>query len=177
MIKFTNNASGTLAVSLGTTDTAISLSAGHGALFPSLVAGDYFYATLADASNNLEVVKVTARATDQLTVVRAQDGTVARSFSAGDTIQQRISAAALMELIAQNLTADDIATKLGYTPASTTGDNATGTWAIGISGRAANADNADLAADATKWGGATKTVSTAAPSGGVDGDIWFQLET
>lgn len=27
---------------------------------------------------------------------------------------------------------------------------------------------------ATKWNGASKTVSTAAPSGGVDGDIWLQ---
>lgn len=30
------------------------------------------------------------------------------------------------------------------------------------------------AANALKWGGANKTVSTAAPSGGADGDIWFQ---
>lgn len=32
------------------------------------------------------------------------------------------------------------------------------------------------AVDATKWNGATKYVSTAAPSGGVDGDIWFERE-
>ncbi len=30
--------------------------------------------------------------------------------------------------------------------------------------------------DAPKWGGSTKTVSTAAPSGGSDGDIWFERE-
>lgn len=30
------------------------------------------------------------------------------------------------------------------------------------------------AADSTKWNGAAKTVSTAAPSGGANGDIWFQ---
>ena len=30
------------------------------------------------------------------------------------------------------------------------------------------------AADSTKWNGAAKTVSSAAPSGGADGDVWFQ---
>ena len=30
------------------------------------------------------------------------------------------------------------------------------------------------ASSATKWNGAAKTVSTAAPSGGANGDIWFQ---
>ena len=30
------------------------------------------------------------------------------------------------------------------------------------------------ASDAAKWNGATKTVSSAAPSGGQDGDVWFQ---
>lgn len=30
------------------------------------------------------------------------------------------------------------------------------------------------AADSTKWNGAAKTVSSAEPSGGADGDIWFQ---
>ncbi|MBT8004860.1 MAG: hypothetical protein HN578_18275, partial [Rhodospirillales bacterium] len=30
--------------------------------------------------------------------------------------------------------------------------------------------------DAELWDGATKTISTGAPSGGVDGDIWFQYD-
>lgn len=33
--------------------------------------------------------------------------------------------------------------------------------------------DAATVANATKWAGANKTVSTAAPSGGVDGDIWI----
>ena len=33
---------------------------------------------------------------------------------------------------------------------------------------------ASTAGTATKWNGANKTISTAAPSGGVNGDIWFQ---
>lgn len=39
---------------------------------------------------------------------------------------------------------------------------------------ATNAVNATNATTATKWSGATKYVSTAAASGGVSGDIWFQ---
>lgn len=39
---------------------------------------------------------------------------------------------------------------------------------------ATNAVNATKATTATKWSGATKYVSTAAASGGVNGDIWFQ---
>lgn len=34
----------------------------------------------------------------------------------------------------------------------------------------------DNAVSATKWGGSTKYVSTSTPSGGVDGDIWFERE-
>ena len=33
------------------------------------------------------------------------------------------------------------------------------------------------AVNSTEWAGAAQTVSTAAPSGGSDGDIWFQRET
>lgn len=88
-IKHANNATATLASGIGTGDTAISLTAGHGARFPTLGTTDYFYGTLADASNNLEIVKVTARAGDSLTVVRAQDGTSAKAYSAGDKFELR----------------------------------------------------------------------------------------
>lgn len=37
-------------------------------------------------------------------------------------------------------------------------------------------DGSGNALDSVKWGGASKTVSTSAPSGGADGDIWFQRE-
>lgn len=93
-VKFTNNAFSTLASSINSSVTTISLAAGTGGRFPSLSAGDVFYATLVDSSNNLEIVKVTARSTDTLTVVRAQDDTTARSFSAGDRIELRPVAAA-----------------------------------------------------------------------------------
>lgn len=89
MLKLTNNATATLASGIGTGDLSIALTAGHGARFPTLGASDYFYATLIDASNNLEVIKVTARSTDTLTVVRAQDNTSAKVYSAGDKLELR----------------------------------------------------------------------------------------
>ena len=74
-IKVTNNAYGVLNASITNSSTTIVLNAGEGARFPTLSTGDYFYATLIDTSNNLEIVKVTARSTDTMTVVRGQDGT------------------------------------------------------------------------------------------------------
>ena len=98
-VKFSNNASGTLASSITTSSTTITLTTGQGSLFPALAAGEFFYATLVDSSNNLEIVKVTGRATDVLTVVRAQDNTGARSFIGGDRFELRPVAAAMVSLL------------------------------------------------------------------------------
>lgn len=98
-IKFTNFAHSLLAVGIGPGDTSISVTGGHGVRFPALGAGEYFYATLEDASNNREIVKVTARASDVLTVVRAQDNTSALSWNAGDTIALRLNAAAITDFV------------------------------------------------------------------------------
>lgn len=95
MIKFSNNSSATLAASINSTVTTIALTAGQGALFPSAGGGDYFYATLVDSSNNLEIVKVTSRSVDNLVVLRGQDGTTAKSYIAGDKLELRPVAAAL----------------------------------------------------------------------------------
>jgi microcystin-dependent protein len=88
-VKIANNAYGILLSSILSGDTAIALQAGHGARFPALSAGDYFFATLIDTAKNLEIVKVTARSGDNLTVVRGQDGTTAIGYSAGDRIEIR----------------------------------------------------------------------------------------
>lgn len=97
-IKFTNNASATLAASINSTVTTISVTTGQGARFPTLMAGDYFFATLVDSSNNMEIIKVTNRVTDTMTVVRAQDGTIGRSFLANDRIELRPVAASFNAL-------------------------------------------------------------------------------
>lgn len=98
-VLFTNNAVGTLASSATLTASSITLTTGHGALFPAITGSNYFYATLVDAANNYEIVKVTARATDVLTVTRAQEGTAARAFAAASKLELRVTAAGLSNLV------------------------------------------------------------------------------
>lgn len=97
-ILFSNNASGALASSITSTATTITLTTGAGAQFPAISGSNYFYATLTDSSNNLEIVKVTARATDVLTVVRAQEGTTGRAYAAADKLELRVTAAVMTNL-------------------------------------------------------------------------------
>jgi hypothetical protein len=98
-ILFTNFASSQLSVGINASATTIVLELGHGARFPAPTSGDYFYVTLENASLVREIVKVTARTSDTLTVVRAQDGTTAVSWLAGDTVALRLNAAAINTLV------------------------------------------------------------------------------
>lgn len=95
--KIKNNAYGTLLSSIAPGDTAITLASGQGANFPSLSTGEYFYATLINTTNQLEIVKVTGRTGDVLTVVRAQEATVARTYVVGDRLEIRVTAALINE--------------------------------------------------------------------------------
>lgn len=94
-VLYTNNAVATLASSISNSATTIALTGGQGALFPNPTGGDVFYATLVDTAGNLEIVRCTARSTDSLTVVRAQEGTTARAYTAGDKLECRVTAAGL----------------------------------------------------------------------------------
>lgn len=97
--QFTNNAASTLNAGISSGATTIVLTSGGGSLFPALSGSQYFYGTLSNATNTvLEIVKVTARTTDTLTVVRAQEGTSASSFSTGDNFQLRVTAAGMNNL-------------------------------------------------------------------------------
>jgi hypothetical protein len=116
-ILWSNNASGALASSISPSSTTIVLAAGQGVEFPLPAAGDYFYATLTDPSNNLEIVKVTARTADTLTVVRGQDNTAARSYAAGDLLELRPTAAALTDMqrfSTENWTITEVSGKLVF---------------------------------------------------------------
>jgi hypothetical protein len=94
-VLYTNNAVSALSASITNVATSLSVTAGHGARFPAIAGGNYFYVTLLDTAGNLEIVKVTARSTDTFTVARAQDGTTARAFAAGDFVELRITKAML----------------------------------------------------------------------------------
>ncbi len=101
--RFANNASTTLGGSISPTATSITVAAGTGARFPSPAVGQYFTATLfaAGSSTGLpdEIVRVTSRTGDTMTVVRAQEGTTAQSWSVGDTFANFITAGFLNQLV------------------------------------------------------------------------------
>lgn len=91
-----NNAVSTLATPISASDTGIVVASG--AQFPALAGGDYFYATLVSPAGTTEIVKVTARVGNSMTVVRAQDGSSAASFTAGSLVEMRVNAASIREL-------------------------------------------------------------------------------
>ena len=96
---YANNASTTLAGSANNTVTTLVLQSGAGALFPSPnnTIGEYAKATLQDFATGLrnEIVYITARTGDVLTVIRGQDGSSAQTWSAGDKIFEGVTAATL----------------------------------------------------------------------------------
>jgi len=92
---FSNNASSLLANSISDSATSISITPGDGVRFPTLAAGDWAMLTLiklVGGAAQMEIVRATAKATDVFTIVRAQEGTSALSFSAGDKVDLRITA-------------------------------------------------------------------------------------
>lgn len=98
-IKLANNASGTLATAVSASDTGVALTTGDGAEFPVLTAGDYFYATLTSTAGTQEIVKATARSGDSLTIVRAQESTIAQSFAAGARFELRVTVQSVLDAI------------------------------------------------------------------------------
>jgi hypothetical protein len=83
---FANDASSTLAAPISSTAISVTLASGTGALFPNPSAGQQFARTFNDAATGLltEIVYCTARSGDTLTIVRAQEGTIAQNWLAGD---------------------------------------------------------------------------------------------
>ena len=97
---FKNNAYGSLAAELSAAGTLATLGTGQGARFPSPSGGDHFLATLILLDGNgaetaWEIVKCTARATDGLTIERAQEATTARIWPVGSRIELRTTAGTL----------------------------------------------------------------------------------
>jgi hypothetical protein len=94
-VLYTNNAVSNLSASITNAATSLSITAGTGGRFPAPTTPDYFYATLTDPSGEIEVVRVTARSTDTMTVVRGQDGTTARAWGVNAAFELRVNRAML----------------------------------------------------------------------------------
>lgn len=91
---FANEAESTLAMPVTPSDTSLVLVAGGGAEFPELSANEMFVITLVDAATTTfnEIMWVTAVTDDTLTVIRAQEGTTALNWVAGDLVNMYITA-------------------------------------------------------------------------------------
>ena len=202
-VRYSNRARTTLAGAINASVTSISVASS--ASFPAITGLDHFYATIATSDNSqIEVVKVTAVSGTTWTVARGQDGTTAQSWGSGTTVEGRLNASLLSDLVA--------------VPASTTppsapkdndfwfdsengvlkiyyNDGTSAQWvdvASGVTGPAGPAGPGTtinntltststteaLSANMGKTLQDTKqksiTYGTAAPSGGADGDIYLQ---
>lgn len=100
-VLFTNNAATTLASSISSSATSITVASSTGNIFPTITGNDYFMITLqAVAGTPIEIVKCTARTGDTLTVIRAQESTTASAFTGGDKVELRITAGEMTALVA-----------------------------------------------------------------------------
>lgn len=89
------DASSTIAVDLPNTDTAttVVLATGTGASFPAPTGGGRVLLTLSNSSGSTqETVECTARAGDNLTVVRGALGTARQHFAVNDRVSLRLTA-------------------------------------------------------------------------------------
>lgn len=98
-IRWTNNGSSTLAAGIASGDTSLTIASLTGALFPVVTGSQYAKITVEDTLGNIEIMHMTARAGDVLTVVRAQEGTVALAFPSGSRVELRVTAGELSEFL------------------------------------------------------------------------------
>lgn len=90
-----NNVSGVLSLSLSEVATSMTLI--DASAFPAPVGSEFYLATLIGLNANAqestwEIVRVTAKVSNTLTIERAQEGTAAQAWGNGTTVQMRITA-------------------------------------------------------------------------------------
>lgn len=132
-IKIKNNAVSTIPLALSSTATSLTVASGQGARFPILGTGDYFYATISDTGNNFEIVKVTARFDDTMTVTRGQEGTLALPFAANSRIELRVTAQSILDHLpfnVQNFTGTG--SQVNFTMPATVAENSTTVFINGV---------------------------------------------
>ncbi len=95
------------APSPATSGTSLVLSTGDGVLFPAPGTDGHFNLTIwptgvAPTKANAEIVRVTARSTDTLTITRTQEGTSARTIVVGDQVALTITAKVITDIEASS---------------------------------------------------------------------------
>ena len=106
--KVKNNAASELATAITDVSTSLTLKTGEGSRFPSSFP---YHITIDD-----EIMEVTARADDTMTVTRAQESTSPATHNAGAAVRLNITAALIEEL------QSEIDTKETALPLNTRGD-------------------------------------------------------
>lgn len=92
-IVLADNAFGTLGAGLTVSGTSLTFTTGHGARFPTVVAGQVLSCCLLNSSNIIEEIDITAHAagSDSATITRGANSTTAKIWNSGDIIQSRWS--------------------------------------------------------------------------------------
>lgn len=97
--KYANFVTTKLTAQLLAAGVTANVTAGDGALFAAANGTDFMYGVLRRMSGYRdvahEIVKITNRATDALTIVRAQEGTTGLQFEIGDQLDIEVTAASL----------------------------------------------------------------------------------
>lgn len=95
---FKNNAVATLLASISDSALSMTISSGSEVLFPTIVSPSDFFIVTLENNQEYEIVKVTATAGNIFTIVRAQEGSIARSWSAGSAVELRLTAGGIEKL-------------------------------------------------------------------------------
>lgn len=96
--KLANNATSTLAATLTPEASQLVLNPLSIDNFPSLGPGDWHPLTVVEPSGAMEIVRVTGRDENVLTIQRGQEGTAPRGFSAGARAEVRLTTAVITDM-------------------------------------------------------------------------------
>jgi len=101
ILLYANNANTTLQSNITSSQSTITVATGTGGVFPTPSGNSYFYVTLTDSATETvrEICLCVSRTGDVLTVQRAQQGTTANTFVAGDYVAQLVTGGDLNNLI------------------------------------------------------------------------------
>lgn len=100
-IKVANFVATTIADAGGISAIATSMTVASASGMPSLSTGEWFRLVLVRASDGaVECIKVTARSSTTLTIVRGEEGTTALALASGDAVQMWVTAQTLTDLAA-----------------------------------------------------------------------------
>ena len=95
VVVLQNNKRGVLRQDLLSSGSSVVVT--DSTIFPTLAVGEYFYLTISRLDGTSEIVKVVSVSGATLTVLRAQEGTIAREFPAGSFVEIRVTAASVRD--------------------------------------------------------------------------------